>query len=60
MAVKVKEDFENDSIPDIQVGNINPIDTQEFMRAIKLINIDKATSVDCTTDFIVREILTLE
>ena len=36
------------------------VDYEEFIQAIKLIKTDKATSIDCTSDFIIRLILSIE
>jgi len=54
MAKLVKEEFENKNSKDLPIGNINPIDQQEFMRAIKVIKLNKATSNDCVTDTVIE------
>ena len=59
MASIVRSEFENNMTCKVQhdVGNINPIDMDEFLTAIALIKTDKATSNDCTTDYIIKQIL---
>ena len=54
MASHIRKEFESENIEPITLGTINPIKAQEFMQALRLINIDKATSNDCTTDYIVK------
>ena len=39
------------------MGEIGKITLEEFLNAIRLVKTDKATSNDCTTDFVVRELL---
>ena len=60
MSTQVKTEFENPNTPTLNIGNINPIEFEEFIQAIKLIKIDKATSNDCTTDHIIRKIILAE
>ena len=59
MATIVKSEFENNMNKKVkyEVGPIKPITMEEFLTAIVLIKTDKATSNDCTTDYIIRQIL---